>query len=316
MDIRKECSEAERIAISGHVRPDGDCVGACLALWQYLKKMLPDACVEVFLESPSDSYSCLTGYEEIKTELPKEQKYDVFFLLDCEKSRAGEFGILFEQAGKTVNIDHHISNEYGCAKINFVKWQVGSTCEVLYTLMEKELVDQEIARAIYLGMIHDTGVFQYSNTTPATLRIAAELIEYGFDFSKMIDESFYEKTYVQNQILGRALLESILFLDGRGIVSIIDLKVMDFYHVKPKDLDGIVNQMRITKGVECAVFLYQTGVMEYKVSMRSSGKVDVAQIASYFGGGGHIRAAGCTMSGTFHDVINNLSLHIEKQLNQ
>lgn len=115
-------------------------------------------------------------------------------------------------------------------------------------------MDAEIAKALYLGIVHDTGVFQYSNTTPNTLRIAAKLLAYGFDFSKLIDETFFEKTYVQNQVLGRALLESVRFMDGRCIFSSIDLKTMEFYKVVPKDLDGIVSQLRITKGVECAIF--------------------------------------------------------------
>lgn len=125
---------------------------------------------------------------------------------------------------------------------------------------------------------------------------------------------FLKRSYVQNQVLGRALLESVRFMDGRCIFSSIDLKTMEFYKVVPKDLDGIVSQLRITKGVECAIFLYQTKTLEYKVSLRSNGKVDVAAIASYFGGGGHVRAAGCTMQGTVHDCVNNLSEQIEKQL--
>ena len=106
-----------------------------------------------------------------------------------------------------------------------------------------------------------------------------------------------------------------MFLNGRCIVSAVDRKLMEFYHATPKDLDGIVNQLKIIKGVECAVFMYETDNLEYKVSMRSTDRVDVAKVASYFGGGGHKKAAGCTMKGTFHDVINNLSLHIERQLN-
>ena len=89
---------------------------------------------------------------------------------------------------------------------------------------------------------------------------------------------------------------------------------MDFYGADSKDLEGIVNQLQVTKGVEVAIFMYETGTLEYKVSMRSNGKVDVAKVASYFGGGGHVRAAGCNMNGTFYDVLNNLSEHIEKQL--
>ena len=125
---------------------------------------------------------------------------------------------------------------------------------------------------------------------------AAKLISYGFDFSRLIEETFYEKTYLQTQILGRALLESILFMDGKCVVSVIDRKTMDFYGASPQDLEGIVSQLRSIKGVECAIFMYETGVLEYKVSMRSGGLVNVSQIASYFGGGGHVRAAGCTMN--------------------
>ena len=105
-------------------------------------------------------------------------------------------------------------------------------------------------------------------------------------------------------------------MDGKCIASAVDLKMMEFYNVTSKDLDGIINQLRVTKGVECAIFLYEIRSQEYKVSMRSNGVVNVAEIASYFGGGGHVRAAGCTLNGSFHDVLNNLSLHIEKQLNE
>ena len=185
---------------------------------------------------------------------------------------------------------------------------------MIYDLLEPDRLDAEIAEALYIGIIHDTGVFQYSNTSPKTMRIGAKLLEYGFDFSNLIEKTFYEKTYLQNQIMGRALLESILFLDGRCIVSAVDRKLMEFYEVTNKDLDGIVNQLKNIRGVECAVFMYETDTLQYKVSMRSTDLVDVAQIASFFGGGGHKKAAGCTMSGTFHDVINNLSAQIEKQL--
>lgn len=136
----------------------------------------------------------------------------------------------------------------------------------------------------------------------------------GIDFSRIVEDTFYKKTYVQNQILGRALLESILLLNGRVIVSVLRKSDMDFYGVDAKDLDGIVSQLRVTKGVECAIFMYETGNHEYKVSMRSTQNVDVSSIALYFGGGGHKKAAGCSMAGTMHDVINNLTLHIEKQL--
>lgn len=313
LDILKECKNAGRIGISGHVRPDGDCTGACLGLWQYLRKCLPGADVRVFLEKPPDIFSQIGGFGEIVTDFPDEVPFDVFFVLDTSPDRLGGAEKYFLSAIKKINIDHHVTNR-GCGDVHYIRPQVGSTCELLYDLMDKDKLDRDIALAVYTGIIHDTGVFQYSNTSPETMRKGAELIGYGFDFPRLIQETFYQRTYVQAQIMGRALMESIRFMDGSCIVSAVDKRIMDFYNAQPKDLDGIVNQLRNIKGISCAIFMYQTGGQEYKVSLRSDEKVDVARVAAYFGGGGHARAAGCTMTGTFHDCVNNLSLHIEEQL--
>lgn len=319
MKIIEEIRGAKTIGIGGHVRPDGDCVGSVMGLYLYLKKVLPEVQIDVYLEKPADIFRCIPDIGIIKSDFDKEvrldKKYDVFLAMDCNAERLGAVETLYEKAGKRINIDHHISNT-GCGDLNIIEPERSSTCELLYELLEKEQIDEEIAKTLYIGIIHDTGVFKYSNTSPRTLRIAAELISFGFDFPKLIDETFYEKTYIQNQLMGRAVLESIRFLDGRCIVSMVDRKAMNFYQADPKDLDGIVNQLRIVKGVECAIFMYETAPMEYKVSMRSNGKVDVAEIAMKFGGGGHMRAAGCTMKGTYYDTINNLSVHIEEQLQE
>lgn len=313
LNILDECKNAGRIGISGHVRPDGDCVGACLGLWQYLRRCLPEVRAQVYLEKPADIFSEIEGFGEINSDFPEEEPFDVFFALDCGADRLGGAEKYFQAAKKKINIDHHVSNQ-GSGDINYIKPEVGSTCELLYDLMDSEKLDKGTAMALYTGIIHDTGVFQYSNTTPATMEKGARLISYGFDFPRLIQETFYQKTYVQAQILGRAMMESIRFMDGSCIVSLVDKKTMDFYGVEPGDLEGIVNQLRNIKGVSCAIFMYQTGVQEYKVSLRSDEKVNVAEVAAFFGGGGHIRAAGCTMTGTFHDCVNNLSLHIERQM--
>lgn len=314
LDLVKICKTADRIGISGHVRPDGDCIGSTMGLYLYLKKIFPKKEIQIFLEQPADIFACIKDFNEINTEFTSDGKFDVFFAIDTAKERIGEAEKFFDEAAVTVNIDHHISNADGTGKYNYVDTQASSASELVYDLLEQDKIDTDIAMAIYIGIIHDTGVFQYSNTSPKTLQTAAKLISYGFDFSKLIDETFYEKSYVQNQILGRALLESILFMDGKCVVSCIDRKTMEFYNVTGKDFDGIVNQLRIIKGVECAVFMYETDTLTYKVSMRSCQVVDVAKVASFFGGGGHMRAAGCMLNGTFYDVVNNLAVHIDEQL--
>jgi len=311
--IVEELKGAKSIAISGHIRPDGDCVGSCMGLYLYLTKEMPDSDVDVFLEKPSDVFNCIQGVDAIKdAACYQEAEYDVFIALDCSKDRMGDAEVIYDHAKKTINIDHHISNS-GCGDVNYLRADASSASELVYELLDVEKMDVEIAKALYIGIIHDTGVFQYSNTAPATLIAVSELIKFGFDFPKIIEETFYEKTFVQNQILGRALLESILFMDGKCIVAVISKKMMDFYGVTGKDLDGIINQMRNTKGVECAIFLYELDNLEYKVSMRSGGQINVSSIAQFFGGGGHVRAAGCTVKGTAHDVINNISAQIELQ---
>jgi len=314
IELLKEISNAKTIGIAGHIRPDGDCVGSCLALYGYLKNACSGAKVVVYLEQPSEIFSFLSGYDEIDTAFTDHGNYDVFFALDSgDADRLGPAKDYFYAAGKRICIDHHISNT-GFGDASYMDADASSTCELLFRLFEKQYMDVSVAEALYTGIVHDTGVFQYSNMKKSSFEAVGELVSYGFDSSKIIDETFYQKTYVQNQILGRALLESILFMDGKCIASEVDLKMMQFYNVTSKDLDGIINQLRVTKGVECAIFLYEIQTMQYKVSMRSNGAVNVAEIASYFGGGGHVRAAGCTMNGTFYDVLNNLSLHIEKQL--
>ena len=302
---------AESVALSGHVRPDGDCVGSVMSVYQYLKKNMPGVEVKVFLETPPSIFECIKDFEVIDSNMETQEVYDVFIALDCNDERLGDAEPIFQRAKTRINIDHHVSNS-GCGDINIVVPEASSTCEVVYELMDSDKLDVEIAKALYIGMIHDTGVFKYSNTSPKTLRIAADLITYGFDFPRIIDETFYEKTYVQTQVMGRAISESVRFMDGKCIFSVVDKEMMEFYGVGPKDMDGIINQLRIVKGVECAIFMYQSGHMEYKVSMRSN--VDVSAVATFFGGGGHVRASGCIMRGTVHDVINNLSMRIALQM--
>jgi len=321
-ELLKELEGVSSIAIGGHIRPDGDCVGACMAMYHFLMKVKPSAKINVFIENPSDKFYCIKDVNKIKNPDGTKKNYEVFIALDCNAERLGDARPIFDGAKKRINIDHHISN-LGDGDVNYIVPEASSACELVYDCIDtaiatgavsEDVLDETIATALYIGIIHDTGIMQYSNTSPKTLRIIARLLEFGFDFPKLIDETFYEKTYVQNQIMGRALMESILLMDKRVIVSHLDIQTMKFYGVTPKDMDGIVNQLRYTQGVDCAIFMYELAPMKYKVSMRSNGVVDCASVCSYFAGGGHVRAAGCTIPGTFYDVVNNVTAQIAKQI--
>ena len=312
-NIAEVLESVKTVGIGGHIRPDGDCVGSCMALYLYIRTYFPDIDVTVYLDHPKPIFGHIECIDEIKTEAD-DSVYDLFITCDVSaRDRLALAGNLFENAKKTVCIDHHVSNP-GFADVNHVHGEISSASEVLYKLLDKEKINLDIATAIYTGMIHDTGVFQYSSTSPDTMRIAGDLMEKGVDFSNIIDESFYQKSYIQNQVMGRVLAESIMLLDGKCIVGYMKLRDMDFYGVKPSDLDGIVSQLRLTKGVEVAMFIYEHESQVFKVSLRSNGSVDVSKIASYFGGGGHVKAAGCDLAGSMYDVINDISEQIEKQL--
>ena len=307
-------ADAKKVAISGHVRPDGDCVGSCMGLYRYIKDNFTGIQVDVFLEKPAEVFDFLIPEEGIYYDCDMDAEYDVFFALDSgDRERLGEAVKYFDTASHTICIDHHISNQ-GYADENFIKGELSSTCEYLCEFFEEEKISVEAAKCLYTGIAHDTGVFQYSNTTAKTLATVGMLISKGYDFTSIIDRTIYTKTYRQQQITGRALLESMMVLDGRVIFSSVSRKEMEFYGVTPKDMDGIVSQLRTTTGVEVAIFIYELSPQVYKVSMRSNQYVNVSQIASFFGGGGHVRAAGCTMQGSMHDVINNLTEHIEEQI--
>lgn len=309
-------AQANTIAIGGHERPDGDCTGSCMGLYLYILENYSGKTVDIYLEQIPRSYQFLKRSGEIRHEAPKDQKYDLFICLDCgDKERLGFSQTLFEQAAHTLCVDHHISNK-GFGEENYVVPDASSTSELIYDLIDKEKITLPVAEALYLGIVHDTGVFQYSCASPATLRAAADLMERGVDAPALIRKTYVEKSYAQNQVLGRALMESILFMDGRCIASYIRRREMEFYGVEPKALDGIVSHLRDTKGVEVAVFMYELKPSVYKVSLRSKEQVDVSRIAQYLGGGGHKRAAGFTMAGTPHDVLNNLSGLIEDQLGE
>ncbi len=315
IDAEVKCRK--KIAIAGHIRPDGDCVGSCTALSLYLNQNREELGIEqvdVYLEPFGNEFRVLQGTEEIIPSYESETEYDLFISLDCGSlDRLGNALKYFQTAKKTINIDHHVSNSL-FAQVNHVVDDASSTCEVLFDLFEEEKISYQVAECLYVGLIHDTGVYKHSNTSQKTLRIAGALINKGIPFSKLIDETFYARTFMQTQLLGRCLMESTLLLNGRLIVASISHSMLEFYEAGHSDLDGVIDQLRVTKGTEAAIFLYEASPEEYKVSMRSNGDVNVSKIAVHFGGGGHIKAAGCTMKGAVEEIIDQLAKEIESQL--
>ena len=304
----------ETVGIAGHVRPDGDCVGSTLAIYNYIKEYYPQIDVRLYLEPIPNVFKFLRYADEIRSDYTDEIVFDLFIVCDCgDEGRLGNAVKYYENAKNTLCIDHHVSNQE-FAQHNYIFPDASSTCELVYELLDPAHITKEIAECLYTGMVHDTGVFQYSCTSAKTMNIAGQLMELGIDYSEIVDATFYTKTYAQNQILGQALLDSRLYLDGRCIISVVTKEEMDEFGVLPKHLDGIVNQLRVTKGVVVAAFMYQNEDGSFKVSLRANGTFDVAELAMHFGGGGHVKAAGYTAFEDAETAKDILLEEIEKRL--
>ncbi|MBR2046518.1 MAG: bifunctional oligoribonuclease/PAP phosphatase NrnA [Agathobacter sp.] len=301
------------VGISGHVRPDGDCVGSTMAVYNYITTYHPEISVDIYLESIPNVFRFLKNTDKIQ-ETAEDKVYDLFIVLDCgDKERLGSNAKYYELAKHTLCIDHHASNQ-AFAEDNYIIPDASSTCELVFHMMDTDKITKEIAECLYTGIVHDTGVFQYSCTSAQTMNTVGILMEKGINYPKIVDDTFYTKTYNQNRILGYALLNSKLYLDGKVILTYLTKETMQEFECTPKELDGIVNQLRVTKDTVVAVFLYESEDGSYKASFRVNGEFNVAEIALVFGGGGHIKAAGCNLFGPIDEVIGRILAEIEKRL--
>ncbi len=226
-------AQADSIAIAGHIRPDGDCVGACLGLYNYLQENYNRSFekeITVYMKDIPEAFLFLKNSGKPLWEFEQEKQYDLFIVLDCSsEDRLGDALKYFKSAKHTLCFDHHISNSGHFTDGLVLHADYSSTCEVLFTCMQEEKISLAAAEALYLGIVHDTGVFKHSNTSEQTMRIAGRLLGMGVDSTRVIDGTFYEKSYIENQILGRCLMESMLVLDGRVILSYLSHKTMRLY---------------------------------------------------------------------------------------
>ena len=313
--FQKAISGAKTIAITGHKHPDGDCVGACMAMYLYLTKKYPKKQVTVYLETPPENLAVLPAWDRIDdTFTPPAKPFDLFLILDCSsEERFPAASEMVAAAKSTFVIDHHMTNTH-FANGEVVVPDASSSCEVLYDLFSANAIDEGIATALYLGIVHDTGVFKYGSCKEHTMQVAGKLLSKGVDAQRIIDDTFYRKTFLQNRIIGYATLNAKLFLDGRVIFTQLSLEDMQKFGAKIKDTEGVVDQIRLTEGIEVALFAREDEPDTYKLSMRAISKVNVASICQEFGGGGHRLAAGCNTKGPMEEVLKKILALVEEQL--
>lgn len=314
-DIISAIKKSENIAILPHVYADGDALGSCLALGLALKKLNMD--VKIYLEEDIPYvYSFLPGKELAEVYFRQQDSYETVIALDTgDMERLGSRAEIFRKAHTTINIDHHKTNtEF--AYYNYVQASSAAVGEIVYELIKTMGVDidKDMSTCLYVAISTDTGGFKYSNTTSQTHQIAGNLIKNGLNIAEISRQIFDSTSYEKVKVIGEAINALELLENGKVSLITITDEILKRVKAKEEDCDGIVNIGRNIRGVEVAAVLRQRDSGEVKVNLRSNEYVDVSAIASMFGGGGHKRAAGCTVNNSLDKVREMLLNDIKEVL--
>lgn len=305
--------ENNDFAIVSHTSPDGDSMGSMLGLYNLLKENGKNSDVFIDGELPR-RYSFLPGFNQIKQIHESNSKYNILIVLDCgDIERLGNCKELINKAGVIINIDHHISNgRFG--DINYVDIKASSTGEILYELTKTNNINisKESAECLYTAILTDTGGFKYSNTTPKTFSICGELIEKSINFPEITNKIYDTKTIPQVKLLSMVTSTLEMHLDKRAALLYLTKDMIMDSGAREEDASEFVNIARDIEDVEVGILLKQINEGEFRASLRSKNWADVRAVAEIFGGGGHIRAAGCTIKGSLDEVKKKLINEISK----
>ena len=305
----KLIKKSEKIYICSHVQPDGDNIGSTLALGMAIKKINKNVKVLKVDDIPSD-YKFLPNVDLIK-KYDKEEDIDLFIALDSsDMERLGVGKEFAKNAKNIINIDHHITNN-NFGDINIVSPSSAATGELIYEFIRQMKVDMDknIATCLYTAISTDTGSFIYSNTTYITHLIVAELLKTGIDISYININLYQKRSMERTRLIINVLNDMEICLDGKiGIVTVTQ-DILKSNNAKMEDTEGIISFVRDIDSVEVACLLKEVDKNEIKVSLRSKEKIDVSKISSKFNGGGHIRAAGCTL---FTEIDNAKELILKE----
>ena len=240
---------------------------------------------------------------------------DLFLSLDCgDLERLGAAKEIFLKTPMHINIDHHESNT-GFGLLNYVDADASSTSEIVYELIHGLLpIGAEEAAGLYAGLIYDTGGFRHSSTAPRTMQIAGELMACGIPFTAIYNEFFDARSFSEAKILGKAMENAELLFGGKAICSTITNAEIAACGGTNKELDAIINYLKGVRGVEVACFFYEKTETEVKGSFRGNDGYDVCALAQKFGGGGHIKAAGCTIAAPIARAREMVLAEVEKMV--
>jgi len=296
------------ILITSHLSPDGDSIGSLLGLGTAL--LAAGKQVSLVLSNPvPEIYRFLSGSDRVVTPEFFSGQPDLFIFLDCtDLNRAGEDWFLpWTSSVPVINIDHHISNRF-FGSLNLVDTAAAATAEVICRLLPEMgmTVTPEAATALYTGIVTDTGSFQYQNTRPATMRLAAQLLESGVSLEAVRENVYESRSPITLQVLRMALDNLILSADGQISWTSLDYPSLAKIGATGEHCEGVVNYPLSIRGVKVGILFREMANGSIKCGLRSRQGVDVNGIAAGFGGGGHRLAAGCTLEGPLAAAVPRL----------
>lgn len=314
-EIAAVIKSAESAVIFTHMRPDGDTLGSGLALSRALSHL--NIKNQVLNEGTiPDTFTCLSGVKDIRSNADIDA--ELYICVDSsDPSRLGALESFYNAGARkkiTINIDHHISNtRYG--KYNFVR-ERSSNCENIAELISLLGVrfDREIANLLMGGLITDSGNFSHSDVGGDTFRIAAQLADAGADVNLLGYELFRKRTKARAKLYAEVVSKLRYLHDDRFVIAFVPQEAIARYGLGSDATDGIVDFGLTVDTVEVSACLLEVKKEQYKVSLRSKGKVNVNEIARTFGGGGHILASGCMLFGAVEEVIDRLSYAVFQHL--
>jgi len=312
---------SRRALLTGPVEVDGDSIGATLALASILERANPALEVVAVSAIPLPRrYRFLDGSDRFVPPSAVSGDFDLAFLLDGVRHRIGEVGPTFDAATVRVLVDHHISSDPADYDMALLDSHRASTCDIVYDVARHPRfdvpVDRAMAAQLYTGIAFDTGVFRYSCTTPGTFRLAAELLETGIDAQQIVERVFLDAEYDDTIFRGRVMSDIRLAGGGKIAYACVPHTLREETRATPAATEGLINSLIFVEGVEVAALLNERKGGVIKLSFRSRGRVNVAQVASSLHpeGGGHDRASGVTLRGSMDEVLQRVLAEVTPRL--
>lgn len=313
-EIAEKLLEAERIYIFPHENPDGDAVGSTAALCSMLRDLGKNCEIFIDEELPDN----LRFMDDDMFVIPDGdiRPADISVAVDAsEPKRFPELDKIFSASPLSIAIDHHMIDEPVC-DLNYIDPKAAAAGELIFKLMKAmdHVPSKREAECLFAAITTDTGDFQYSNTTKETHEIVCELYDSGIDVAKVSSEIYENESPEKLELIGAAMEKMKFCADGKLVVTYVDQEMLKEAGAVMSDAEPVVARIRTAAGVEIAIVFKEREKNKISVSMRSKTYADVRELAEKFGGGGHVRAAGCTVEGTLEEVMESVIEAAEEML--